>query len=116
MNKYIVIKNRKGEAAPPIVVEEGEVIICEEESDPNGDWPGWVMCSTEKANGWLPRQILDRNNEVGIILEDYSSIEFDIEVDEVIIEKKTINNWIWGYKESNPSKEAWAPLNHLKKL
>ena len=113
MTEYRVIKNRKSDSDNPIIVREGDKVICGEESDEAGDWAGWVSCSTETNVGWIPKQIVDRSGDSGIILEDYDALEFDIEVDEIIIMEKTLNGWIWGYKKNNSLIKAWTPLNHL---
>lgn len=110
---YEVIKKHTQEFKNPIKLSVGEKIICTEKSDPNGDWPNWIFCKTENNEGWVPDQIIEENGEVGIIIEDYCAIEFDLEIGEILFSEKILNGWIWGYKKDNPNVKTWAPLNHL---
>ena len=116
MKEYRVIKSRKTDSENPITVSKGEKLTCGEESNKNGDWAGWVFCRSENNEGWLPRQIIERTGDIGIILEDYDAREFDIEVDEIIVMDKKMNGWIWGSKKADPLTKAWAPLNHLEEV
>ena len=111
---YRVIRSRKSDSDNPIIVISGEHVKCIEESDSNGDWAGWTLCENINNQGWIPTQIIDRTGDDGIILEDYNAIEFDIEVDELILASKTLNGWIWGMKKNSSTNEAWIPLNHVE--
>lgn len=115
MIEYRVIKSRKSVTDNPIIVNQSEEVICCEESSEDGDWAGWVYCKSQNNEGWIPRQIIDRCGDVGIILEDYDAREFDIQVDEIIIMDEKLNDWIWGSKKDDPLTKAWVPLNHLEK-
>ncbi len=112
VSKYKVIKSRISDSENPIKLIVGESVKCIEESDPNGDWADWILCENSSTQGWIPIQIVEVSGHVGIITEEYSAIEFDIAVGEIIESTKVLNGWIWGRKENSPD-EAWAPLNHL---
>ncbi|ABR54732.1 Variant SH3 domain protein [Methanococcus vannielii SB] len=114
MGNYIVIKERKSEAEKPIQLVKGETVECIEESDDNSDWAGWILCKGINKEGWVPKQIVERTNNQGLILDDYDAIEFDLEVGEVIIAEKVLNGWAYGAKKDDPLGKAWAPLNHLQ--
>lgn len=114
MTRYLVIKRRGTEYPNPVKVLKDEIVECLEESNENGEWRGWILCKTINNEGWIPRQIIARNNGKGTILEDYDATEFDLEVGEILVEEKTLNGWIWGYKEGEPQKKGWAPLNHIE--
>lgn len=114
MIKYRVNKSRKSEFENPITVYKNEQVLCIEESNGDGDWAGWVLCKTESNQGWIPYQIIKRQGDIGIIIEDYCAIEFDLEVGEILVMEKKMNGWIWCYKESDPNIKAWAPLNHIE--
>lgn len=111
---YRVIKSRKAESENPIKVVAGEEVKCIEESDPNGDWGSWILCKSEDNSGWIPKQIIKKEENHGVILEDYNVVEFNLEVGELIVSLRTLNGWIWGYKKEEPNNEAWAPLNHIE--
>ena len=116
MARYQVIKERVTEYPNPVKVLKGEVVECLEESDENGEWRGWIYCKTTDNEGWIPRQIIARSKGKGTIEEDYDATEFDLETGETLIEEKTLNGWIWGYKEGKPRKKGWAPLNHIEAI
>jgi len=118
-NKFIeygVIKSRDSSSVNPIVLKKGDKVLCTEESDPKGDWAGWIYCISNDNEGWVPKQIINQNRDIGSVIEDYDAREFDIEVDEIIIMEKELNGWIWGFKKEDPLIKAWAPLNHLEEL
>ncbi|MDF1616506.1 SH3 domain-containing protein [Petrocella sp. FN5] len=116
MNEYIVIKERESEAINPIQLVKDETIECIEESDENGDWAGWIYCKGINKEGWVPKQIVERTNRNGRILEDYDATEFDLKIGDIIIAEKTLNGWIYGTKKVIVGVKAWAPLNHLQRL
>lgn len=111
---YRVVKSREVDSENPIIVYAGEQVTCIEESDPQGDWGGWILCESANNKGWIPTQIIDRCGKEGTITEDYNAIEFNIEVGEILISTRKLNGWIWGYKKDKPNYEAWAPLNHVE--
>ena len=116
MCKYRVIERRRTNSDNPIIVYEGEEVICVEESNEDSGWPGWIYCKSENNAGWIPKQIVNRSGDIGLILEDYDARELAIEVDEIIIMDKTLNGWIWGAKTDEPLSKGWVPLNHLVKV
>ncbi|SCY56448.1 SH3 domain-containing protein [Alkaliphilus peptidifermentans] len=116
MSIYRVIKSRKTDYENPIKVYEGEKVICKEESNEAGDWAGWVYCKSDNNEGWIPKQIINKSGDIGLVVEDYDATEFDVEVDEIIIMDKILNGWIWGAKKDNPLIKGWIPLNHLEKI
>lgn len=114
MNIYLVIKDRASEFPNPVKVSKGEAVKCLKESDENGDWKGWVYCRTKCNEGWIPEQIITRDNDSGFIIKDYDATELNITTDEIVMEEYTLNGWIFGYKENEPMNRGWIPLNHLK--
>jgi len=114
-NSFRAIKEYSKSTADPIKLHAGDIVHCLEESDSMGDWPNWVLCKSNEAEGWVPAQILGREGDAASILEDYNAVEFDLSPGDVIIMEKELNGWIWGYKEGKPGIKAWAPLNCLEK-
>jgi len=114
MRKYIVIKKRRSEFETPVSISKGEEVMCLEESNPDGDWAGWVLCKTKDNEGWIPHQIIEREDTYGKMMEDYYAIEFNLNIGEVLITEKELNGWIWCYKEGVPDVKAWAPLNCIE--
>ncbi|SCX93204.1 SH3 domain-containing protein [Alkaliphilus peptidifermentans] len=116
MKKYRVIKNRKTSSEKPIILFKDERVICGEESSEDSGWTGWIYCKSQNNEGWVSKQIINRNDNIGIVLEDYDAREFDIEIDEIIIMDKILNGWIWGAKKDNLGTKGWVPLNHVEEF
>lgn len=114
MNKYQVITSRKSDYPNPISVSKGQMVKCLKKSDEDSEWSGWIYCESDHNKGWIPEQIIDLKGKMGIILEDYSAKEFYLEVDDILIEIKELNGWIWCFKSGHEDEKAWAPLDHLK--
>ena len=116
MSEYIVTTDRKSEATHPIQLKKGEWVECVEESDESGHWAGWVYCTGADKEGWVPKQIIEKSEAKGYIIEDYDATEFDLKVGEIIVADKRLNGWVYGAKSDKPDLLAWAPLNHLKEV
>lgn len=116
MNRYKTIKEYKTEFENPISVSKGEEVVCLQRSDPNGDWPNWVLCKTSDNEGWIPEQIIEHKNNKYMVVEDYNAREFNLDIGDILIEEKMLNGWIWGYKEGDTSHFAWAPLNCIERI
>ncbi len=114
--KYKVIKNYNDAPANPISIEKGEKLDFIKESNPNGDWAGWIFCKGCNKEGWVPKQILEIKNGKITSLEKYTAKEHNLKLNEILISEKELNGWIWCKKEANSNAFAWAPLNHLQKL
>ena len=113
---YEAVSDYRNSALEPVNLTSGKNVVCLEDSDPEGDWPGWVLCSIDGNEAWVPVQIIKRKGKEGIVTEDYCNIEFDLARGEYIIPKRMLNGWIWGYKPGCSGDYAWAPLNYLKKI
>ena len=116
MRQYLVIKNRQSEAQNPIQLGKGEWVEYTAESDEQGDWPGWIYCKGIEKEGWVPKQIIEKRESKGLILEDYDATEFDLKEGDIIVAKKILNGWVYGEKKDKAGFVAWAPLNHLKEI
>ena len=114
MIRYKVVKNRDAETNNPIILSKGQIVKPLEQSNPTGDWANWVLCESEDNKGWIPKQIIEIDGELGRITEDYNAKEFDLSVGDIILTSKELNGWIWGYKEGCEGVYAWAPLNHIE--
>ena len=112
MSVFIVEKEYINQIDNPIQLSTGDKVTCVKESDSLGDWPNWIYCKSDDNEGWVPKQIIDMDNE--IVTEDYNAIEFNLSIGEILVSEKNLNGWIWCYKKGNIKDKAWAPLNHLK--
>jgi len=112
--EYTVVKAYTDAPNSPIRVSKHERLERIEESDPNGDWPNWVLCKGDNKQGWVPKQILQIEGSSAIVLKDYDAVEHTLAVGDILIKEFELNGWIWSQKASAIGKFAWAPLNHLK--
>jgi len=113
--KYEVIENHRTEYPNPILLSQGEKVIIGEESDQ--DWPNWVFCiKLDKSNsGWVPKQIIQYENDFGLVLENYSAKELDIDIGTKVEGIKKLNGWLW-LKNMDTSEIGWVPLKKLETM
>ncbi len=111
--RYHVTKDWVPETETFIKLKAGERVVCKETSDPNGDWPNWVYCAAEHAEGWVPAQIIDRCGDEGIVSKAYDATELIVHKGDVVISDSSLNGWVFGYLEQTPEQLGWVPLNHL---
>lgn len=112
--RYRVIKEYGDAPENPISISKGEDLDVLDESNPQGDWPNWILCSTGEREGWIPRQIVEIRGEKALVLEDYTAREHNLKTGDILFSEKELNGWIWGWKETEPGQWGWAPLNHLE--
>ena len=114
--EYIVIENHTTEFPNPIKLNQGEKVIIGEESNENGNWPNWVLCKKLDGSneGWVPKQILKYENDHGIILEDYSAKELNIDEKTIVEGIKILNGWLLS-KNKETNEIGWIPMEKLKK-
>ncbi len=111
---YKVTKKYTDNPDNPIKVKSGELLKLIEESDADGDWPNWVLCLGENKQGWIPKQILHIQGSTVKVLDDYTAIEHQLEVGDLLVSDFELNGWIWCEKVGSEGSFAWAPLNHLQ--
>lgn len=114
--KYIVIEAHQSNYPSPITLLKGsKVRIGEKYHGPEG-WDNWIFCFSldHAAEGWVPEQLLvfEDGDGYGIIMEDYTAKELDVEKDEVVEGIKELNGWIWIVRISD-GEEGWLPKNKL---
>ena len=118
--EYIVIKDHRTEFTNPIELKQGEKVIIGEDPDPETTletWVNWVYCIKEDGSneGFVPEQIIRKEDKNGIILEDYSAKELDIDKGTIVEGIKELNGWLW-LKNKNTNEIGWIPLENLEKL
>ncbi len=117
--RYKVIKNYVA-LVNPISIREGEILNFVRETDPNGDWAGWVLCQgnnkEHNKEGWVPKQLIEIKDNKVVSRGNYTAIEHNLQVNEILVAQQELNGWIWCTKETELDVFAWAPLNHLQKI
>jgi hypothetical protein len=110
--EYIVTDKHETEFLNPILLEIGERIIIGEESTA---YPGWIFCKKiDNSNeGWVPKQIIKYESNYGIVLENYSAKEMNVEEGLVLEGIKELNGWLWS-KNKLTNEIGWVPLDKIK--
>lgn len=110
---YKTIDDHKNDNTTPIIITKGSKVRLGEKSNSNGNWPNWIYCfSDENGEGWTPIQIIQIEGAYGIVLEDYSAVELDVQKDEIVEGAIELNGWTWC-KKINQLDEGWLPNEKL---
>ncbi len=75
----------------------------------------WYFCTTadQTNGGWVPGQLIDAMGAEGIVLEDYTAKELDVNEGESLTGLKELNGWTWCVRTLD-SAEGWVPNENLK--
>lgn len=112
--KYLVKVVHTNENLTPIQITKGSKVKLGERSNSNGNWPNWIYCYglDDNGEGWTPIQIIQIENEYGIVLENYSAYELEISKGEIVEGGIELNGWIWC-KKIDGLDEGWLPKEKL---
>jgi len=115
---YVVTENYKTEFTNPITLTMGEKVTIGEDPDPemNPDtWINWAYCIKEDGSnaGFVPEQIIKKDGNYGIILEDYSAKEMNVKKGEIVEKIKELNGWLLA-KNKATGETGWIPLENLE--
>ncbi|MEN7549859.1 SH3 domain-containing protein [Rapidithrix thailandica] len=113
---FKTIESHKTEYENPIRLNKGENVKLGERA-PEKNWKDWIWAeNNKKEGGWVPIQIVDfsENQQQGIILEDYSAKELNINKGELITKLKSINGWTW-VRKTDDNDEGWIPNEIIEK-
>jgi len=122
--KYVVKENHRTEFPNPIILKQGEKVVTGKTSEEtvgetpyDENWTGWILCTKlDKSNdGWVPEQIIQIENDFGIITEDYSAKELDVDKGVVVEGIKELNGWMLS-ENKNTNETGWVPLDKLRKF
>jgi hypothetical protein len=110
METWKSISSHTTEYENPIKLSKGEIVKLGDFA-PEENWKNWIWAENNKQQGgWVPIQIIDKgeDNKTGIILEDYSAKELNIDINEIVVKVKSLNGWSWVRKTTN-NDEGWIP-------
>ncbi|MCR8843984.1 SH3 domain-containing protein [Paenibacillus sp. SC116] len=112
---YSVVTKHRTEYPNPLVLLKGQSIFIGEKYSGPEEWDNWYYCTTldHKHGGWVPGQLIDVIEAQGVILEDYTAKELDVNEGEQVVGTKELNGWIWCVNTLN-SEEGWVPKENLK--
>jgi len=63
----------------------------------------------------VPKQIIKIENDFGIITEDYSAKELDIDEGTIVEGIKELNGWLLS-ENKNTNEIGWIPMDKLEKI
>ena len=120
MANYLVTERYETEFTNPIILVTGEKVIIGEDPCPEKNpetWVNWEYCiKADGSNaGFVPRQIIKIESGNGIILENYSAKEMNIEKGEIVEGIKELNGWLWS-KNKRTNEIGWIPLENSQML
>lgn len=107
---FKTVASHRTEYEHPIKLEKGESVTLGERA-PEENWKDWIWAENSKgAGGWIPAQLIDcqEGETRGIVLEDYSARELDVDPGEEIVRIRTLNGWTWVRRTSD-REEGWIP-------
>lgn len=115
--KYQVIEEHKPNNSNYIEVRKGETVRIGRESNEEDGWINWIYCYSLNTNneGWIPVQIIQIENEYGVVLNDYSAKELEASKDDIVDGELELNGWLWCSR-LNDTESGWLPKEKIKEL
>jgi hypothetical protein len=112
--KMRVIQDHVSNYPNPITLEQGATVTLGETYNGPEDWDNWVLCHTldQSNKGWVPEQLLVRDEGFGYLLEDYTAKELNVEKGAVVEWIRELNGWIWCV-DLVTEEIGWLPKNNL---
>ncbi|WP_186431596.1 SH3 domain-containing protein [Clostridium sp. BSD9I1] len=112
--KYKVIEEHKPNNSNPIKAEKGETVKLGRKSGGDDGWNNWIYCYSLHSNseGWTPAQIIQTQNEYGIVLNDYSAKELDVSKGDIVDGELELNGWLWCSRLTD-LEDGWLPTEKL---
>lgn len=112
--KFEIIEEHKNNNPTPLTIRKGTRVKVGKRSDGSESWPNWIYCYSldEVSEGWAPVQIIQIEDEYGIVLEDYSAKELDVKKGERVEGDIELNGWVWCSKLDG-SEEGWLPKEKM---
>ena len=97
-----------------IDLQVGDTVQLGEESDPDGPYPNWVHCKSDRTGkaGWVAVGILKITENEAIAIENYTSEEMTVSSGDIVDALHELNGWCWC-KRASDSKEAWIDKGNL---
>jgi hypothetical protein len=110
---FTCIATHQTEYPEPIKLSAGELVSLGEHA-PEENWKNWIWTvKSSGQGGWVPEQLIDifesdSNLQQGVVKEDYSARELNVNIGDKVVKIKSINGWTW-VKNLNTEEEGWIP-------
>ncbi|EHS0389644.1 hypothetical protein KUQ09_001223 [Salmonella enterica] len=115
--RFTAIDSHLSEYPDPISFTRGTSLIVHEKYEGEDEWDNWFYCTMpDQTGGWVPGQILDRDEGTnrGLAKEDYTARELEVKKGDEVLGQKSLNGWMWCERPSD-AQSGWVPLSLLQK-
>jgi hypothetical protein len=115
--RFEVIEEHRYENHKPLIVKSGTRIKVVRRSNWGDGWINWAYFRTmdDTSEGWAPEQLIQIENDEGVLLEDYSAKELNEDKGDIVEGTIELNGWIWC-KRLDDTEAGWLPKEKLKAL
>ena len=109
-----VINDYNNDDPNPIELLVGDTVKLGETSNPNGPYPNWVFCTSERTGrvGWVAVHTLKIENGIGTALEAGTSKEMTVCAGDIIDTLRELNGWYWSIRKSD-NETGWVAKDNL---
>ncbi len=114
VEKRTVLKKHIPPKRDNIVLSVGEKVEVGKEYTSNQEWKNWVWCISKNSNltGWVPKQYLRINGNVGTVVKAYSSVELLVTNGDELTVHFYLNGWGWC-TDTNDN-QGWVPQENFE--
>ena len=97
-----------------ITLQPGDTVRVGERSNPDGPFPNWVYCTSDKTgkSGWVPVGILEIEDEAATVGEAYTSEEMAVTTGDIVDTIRELNGWFLC-RRVNDGKVAWVDKGNV---
>lgn len=112
--KRTVTKEHLPPKREDIFLSVGEIVEVGKEDLSNPNWKNWVWCISKKSGltGWVPKQYLTINRNVGTVIKEYSSVELHVSVGDELTTHYYLNGWAWCTDSAD--NQGWVPEENFE--
>ncbi len=98
-----------------ITLQPGDTMQLGERSNPDGPYPNWIYCTSDKTqqSGWVAAHIITVQDGIASVTQSYTSEEMTVSTGDVIDTIFELNGWYWARRISD-QKEAWVDKLNLR--
>lgn len=105
----LIIKEHQASYPDPLIVKTGDELSVGKQ---DSQWPAFVWCTNQEGkSGWVPEIHLDRQGDLGIATQDYSTAELTVEAGEKVTFEKEDSGWYW--LENRTGQSGWVPAENV---
>ena len=99
----------------PIELIIGDTVRLGEKTDPNGPYPNWIFCTSERTGrtGWVAENILSIKDGAGVAAQDYTAKEMSVAAGEIVDAMYELNGWYWCARVKDAD-EGWVAKDNLR--